>query len=201
MSRGILHRFRLSNVVVNVGGFAELNGYYHWTKKDILLRFPSAALVHGPLAKPTDQQHGLLGLGTAKLTGPVKRTAGRLVALPCSGKAEFERSLWLRDRPIDETCSLEIELALQCEREAGVLMELRDNRDRKLYKKKIFGQADGSSRRAKAVYAFDQRYPYVRLALEFYASPDQSESVTVEDVVITISRDQKVAGRKKKFFS
>jgi hypothetical protein len=192
-ARDILHRFRLSSFVVNIGGAAEQGGEYVWTREEVIKRFPGVAVVHGPLASSLDHRRGPLGVGTPVLKGSAKVDDEGLIAHGELTKASFRRSIWIIGRPLDEACTVAVAFTLLCIKAAGVTVTLREPSGRTIGSQRLAGAGFGNPTRERFVQPITATVPFVRIALTFHG-PEEMR-VRLSDVRCDISRDGEVIWR------
>lgn len=185
--RDILQRFRLSTFVVNIGGAAEQAGEYVWTRREILKRFPGAAIVHGPLATSNDHRHGRLSLGRIFLEGSATLDDNGLHVEDDLESAAFNRSLWIADRPLDDPCEVTISYAVDCPQDAGLIIQLREPGGRLVGSKKKFGGGVGEPKSGKYVLAITAAVPYARLTLRFHGP--EGARIDLSELRCVVRRD------------
>jgi hypothetical protein len=189
--RDILQRFRLSNFVVNIAGAAELAGEYVWTQEEILGRFPAAAIVHGPLANSLEHRRGHLALGRIRLEGPASLDDKGLKVEGDLDSALFQRTLWIPDQPLEEGWEVAVSYAMDCPRDAGLIVRLHEPGGALMGSKKKLGV--GAPRRGGCLLAITTTVPYVRLALGFLGPP--GARINLSDLKCAVRRDGEPFGQ------
>jgi hypothetical protein len=192
-AREILHRFRLSNFVVNIGGAAEQSGEYIWTREDIVTRFPGVAIVHGPVTDSLDHRRGPIGLGRAFVKGAITLEDNGLVAEGDLDRAGFRRSLWIVGEPLEPGHSLVVTLKLQGPKSAGVTLTVREPSSRVIGAGKVSGPGFGKSSLEQIVQPITTAAPFVRLVLGFHGQ--EGARVRVSDLKCEIRRGDQVFWR------
>jgi hypothetical protein len=170
--RDILHRFRLSNFIINIGGSAEQDGDYIWTREDILKRFPGATIVHGPLASSLDHRRGPLAVGRLILKGSAAIDDNGLRVHGELNKSVFRRSLWIIGQALEETDTVVTHLMLHCIKSANVAVALREPGGRLIGSQKVSGAGFGKAQPASIAHPLPRAMPYVRLVLHFHGPAD-----------------------------
>jgi hypothetical protein len=192
-ARDILHRFRLSNFVVNIGGGAEQGGEYMWTRDEIINRFPGVAVVHGPIAASLYHRRGPLGVGTPVVRGSVSVDDEDLTAHGELNKAAFRRSIWIVGQPLDEACTVAVTFTMHCVSEAGVTIALREPSGRTIGSERLSGGGFGAPTHERFTHAMTTTVPYVRIALTFHGPRDAR--VHLSDLKCEISREGELVWR------
>jgi hypothetical protein len=192
-ARDILHRFRLSNFVVNIGGTAEQGGEYMWTREEVMNRFPGVALVHGPVAASLDHRRGPLGVGTPILRGSARFDDDGLIADGELGKAAFRRSIWIVGRPLDEACTVAFTFTMHCVQAAGVTVTFREPSGRAIGSQRLSGGGFGNPTQERFAHPITTTVPFVRIALTFHGPKDSR--VRLSDVRCDISREGELVWR------
>lgn len=184
-ARDILQRFRLSNFVVNIAGAAEQAGDYVWTPEEILGRFPGAAIVHGPLADSLEHRRGELALGRIRLEGSPSLHDEGLKVEGDLDSALFQRTLWIPGQPLEEGCEVAVSYAMDCPRDAGLVVRLHEPGGALMGSRKKFGV--GATRKGGCLLAVTTTVPYVRLALGFLGS--DGARINLSDLKCAVRRD------------
>ncbi len=192
-ARDILHRFRLSSFIVNIGGAAEQGGEYMWTREEVIKRFPAVAVVHGPIAASLDHRRGPLGVGKPIVRGSAKVDDDGLTADGELNKAAFRRSIWIVGRPLDESCAVTVGFTMQCVKGAGVTVTVREPSGRSIGSQRLSGGGFGVSTRERFTQPITTTVPFVRIALTFHGPKDLR--VRLSDVTCEISRDNELIWR------
>jgi hypothetical protein len=185
-ARDVLHRFRLSSFVVNIGGAAEQGGEYLWTREEVVKRFPDVAVVHGPLAGSLAHRRGPLGVGRPVARGAVSVDDDILVAHGELSKASFRRSIWIVGRPLDEACAVAVSFTMHCVEAAGVTVTLREPSGRTIGSQRLSGGGFGQPTHELFVHPLIAPVPFVRIALTFHGPKDMR--VRLSDMTCKISR-------------
>jgi len=192
-ARDILHRFRLSSFIVNIGGAAEQGGEYLWTREELIARFPGVAVVHGPVTASLDHRRGPLGVGRPIFLGSTRVEDNVLIADDELAKARFRRSIWMAGRPLDEACTVTVAFTLHCVKSAGVTVTLREPSGRTIGTQRFSGAGIGRATLESFVQPITGMLPFVRIALTFHG-PKETR-VRVADASCEISRDGEVVWR------
>jgi hypothetical protein len=193
-ARDILHRFRLSSFVVNIGGTAEQAGEYVWTRDELIKRFPGVAVVHGPMATTLDHRRGPLAVGTPHFRGSAAvEEDGGLLAHGDLSKSGFRRSVWIVGRPLDEACTVAIEFTMHCVKPAGVTGTVREPSGRAIGSQRLSGAGFGNPTRERFAHAITSTVPFVRIALTFHGP--ENIRIRLSDVTCEISRDGEIIWR------
>jgi hypothetical protein len=192
-ARDILHRFRLSNFVVNIGGAAEQGGEYVWTREEVITRFPGVVVVHGPIAASLDHRRGPLAVGKPIRRGAATVSAEGLIAQGELMKAAFRRSIWIVGRPLDEACAVAVSFTMHCVKAAGVTVTLREPSGRAIGSQRLSGGGFGNPTRESFSHQITTTVPFVRIALTFHGPKDMR--VKLSDVTCDISREGELVWR------
>lgn len=184
--RDVLHRFRLSTFIVNIGGAAEQCGDYMWTRADILKRFPNAVLVHGPLANDNAHRRGDMALGRASLSGRTEVRAQQIQVECASTGNAFSRSMWLVGAALDPADEIVISYVLDCSAEAGVILSVTDPTGRVIGSSRRLGATEGEPRAGRSTVTLPRRVPYVKMRFVF--GGPSGAPIKVGDVKVKICR-------------
>lgn len=198
LARDILHRFRLSSFIINIGGAAEQAGEYLWTKEEIVKRFPGVAIVHGPITESLDHRRGPVGLGRVFVRGETSLVDGQLVAQGDLNKAGFRRSLWIVGEPLEERHTLTISFAMQCAKNAGLALTIREPGGRIIGAEKLSGVGFGKTSTHRIIQTIPAPVPYVRLAFTFHGL--DNARVSLSDLKIEISQGNQLFWRAHRIF-
>ena len=192
-ARDILHRFRLSSFVVNIGGAAEQGGEYVWTRDEVIKRFPGVVVVHGPVAASLDHRRGPLAVGKPFRRGSATVDDQGLIAQGELAKAAFRRSIWIVGRPLDEACTVIVSFTMHCVKAAGVTVTLREPSGRAIGSQRLSGGGFGNPTRESFSHQITTTVPFVRIALTFHGPNDMR--VRLSDVTCDISREGELVWR------
>ncbi len=192
-ARDILHRFRLSSFVVNIGGAAEQGGEYVWTREEVVRRFPGVVVVHGPISASLDHRRGPLAVGRPFRRGSTTLGEDGLVAHGELMKAAFRRSIWIVGRPFDEACTVTVSFTMHCVKAAGVTVTLREPSGRAIGSQRLTGGGFGNPTRESFSHKITTTVPFVRIALTFHGPTDMR--VRLSDVTCDISREGELVWR------
>lgn len=193
--RRVLHKFQLSEFIVNVGGRAEQAGYYVWNRRDLRARAPSAVVVHGPVGREDGEPSDSVGVGKVHLVGEASWTAGGPVL---SGVADpvssFERSVWLRGGPIEEGDQISLRIVKAGGGEDFLTLNVRDADNRPFGVKKFFGDEDEKFAPTRNFTCKASRStPYLRVKVKFRGV----EPFTVSQLKVSIARNGKTICDKR----
>ena len=167
--RRVLHRFQLSEFIVNIGGRAEQGGYYVWSRRDIRRRAPSAVVVHGPVSSAEDVESDPIGIGKAILTGDAGWTAGGPVTsgLP-SPVSAFERSVWLRGGALEIGDQVQVRMTIKGGGDDFLTLDVRDANARRFAIKRFHGEGHEQYAESRGFTCkVHHATPYLRLKLRF----------------------------------
>lgn len=186
IARRVLHRFRLTGAIVNVGGAAEQAGHYIWTRAHLLKRFPGALVVHGPLAVDQAHRRGRVCLGRVNNSEGVEASADQDVITLPGPKNVWERSVWLADGEFESGDEVSLRFAVEMGSSANFLAGIRDISGLLLEYRTIppASTADGT-RRAKVEHVLDGGRPYLRLEFRSNGAPEGLCRVIQPRVTIT----------------
>lgn len=167
--RRVLHRFQLSEFIVNVGGRAEQGGYYVWNRYDLRKRAPSAVVVHGPVGREEGPPSDPVGIGKVQLVGEASWTAGGPVKSGVPDPvSSFERSVWLRGGALEEGDQVSLRFTMKGGGEDFLSLNVRDANNRPFAAKKFFGDEDEKFAPTRNFTCKVSRpTPYLRIKVKF----------------------------------
>lgn len=186
ISRGVLHKFRLVETVVNVGGYAEQSGDYVWTRHHLLQRFPHAAVAHGPVALDNAHRRGRYSVGKPRLT-EADGEGGKLELRTLDSL--FSRSFWPAQGSFAPGDHVTITAVLRGQPEQIVGIDLREPSGATIERKRAFAKEDGT-RRVKAEFVLDRRFNYLNLVFMVLRQTPGSSPITIEDVTIAVGEGE-----------
>lgn len=183
VSRGVLHKFRLTDAIVNVGGHAEQSGHYIWTRNQLLARFPAAAIVHGPVTTGNAHRRGRYSIGRPTLSGVEAAEDGTLAF--ARDDAQFVRSAWPATGAFEKGQTLIVTFALAGAPGQVLALDLRDPSGRVIERKKTFVKEPGQ-RRVKGVFVVPERYNYLNIVLMVLREVESAAPMRVSDLTLSI---------------
>jgi hypothetical protein len=164
VSRGALHRFRICNAIVNIGGTAEQIGDYIWTKEEVIARYPGAVVVHGPLTNSAEHYRDRIALGIPKASGSFVMENRHLRCAGAIEGAQIARTFWLPGKPFTADMNLHFSISVRCPRHQGVRIALSDRNGQFIDMIKWLQEGDKSSAcRVSLTHAIAARHAYMRL--------------------------------------
>lgn len=182
VSRGVLHKFRLIDTLVNVGGHAEQTGEFVWTRQDLLRRFPAAAVAHGPVTLTAGHRRGRYNVGRANAVDAVLDD-GRVTLT--SAAATFRRSIWPASGMLEagDTVTVGFDLVAHPHQLIGV--DLREPTGRIVERRKAFAKEDGT-RRVRLEFVVPRRLNYLNVVLLVLREDEAVSPITVEELTVSI---------------
>jgi hypothetical protein len=194
VSRGVLHKFRLIDTIVNIGGHAEQSGDYVWTRNHLIQRFPAATVAHGPVAQDNAHRRGRYSVGKPRLSEAMLED-GRLVLT--SLEATFSRSLWPSAQSFEPGDLVTITFQLRGDPAQIIGVDLREPSGGTIERKRAFTKEDGT-RRVKAEFVLDRRFNYISVVFMVLRQTPEPQPIIVEDVAIAVG-DGEQAWRLREF--
>lgn len=182
VSRGVLHRFRLIDTVVNVGGHAEQMGHYVWTRHQLLQRFPSAVVAHGPVSLGAEHRHGRYNLGRATVVGG-SIGDGRVTLE--AAETLFSRSVWPAAGAIEPEEMLSVGFVLHAHPAQIVAIDLREPSGAIVERRKAFAKEDGT-RRVRIDFTVPRRFNYLNVVLTVLRQTPERPPIVFEDLTLAI---------------
>ena len=189
VSRNVLHKFRLTEAIINIGGHAEQSGQYVWTRPQLLQRFPQATIAHGPVSMANTHRRGRYSVGRATIAGGTISETGAITMV--GEQAQFVRSVWPLTGAIEPGTPLTITLTLRGTPEQIVAIDLREPSGGIVERRKGFAKPDGE-RRVKMEFTVPHRFNYLNIAFLLLRHLPDAEPLRIEDVGIAIGTDETV---------
>lgn len=204
VARKLLHRFRLSNFIVNIAGNAEQNGYYYWTRSSVLENYPRAAIVHGPIVNSDNFVRSGVALGKLVLDRTVTATGRGLTYKGNVDKTRvrFRRSFWLPTQSLDSKCRVQLRFVLQCLPKTGIEIELKDANGTVVGA----GKFEGREINPAKVRLFDcellESHAFLTLTMKFHAQEngDTEQELEISQTLLEVKRDGVALGKVKRIF-
>lgn len=182
VSRGVLHKFRLIDTIVNVGGYAEQMGHYVWTRHQLLQRFPSAAIAHGPVALGGEHRRGRYNVGRVRITdGGIEN--GGLVLTGADGL--FSRSVWPAVGALDQDETICVSFLLRGHPDQIVAIDLREPAGGIVERRKAFAKDDGT-RRVRIEFTLPRRFNYLNIVLMVLRQDAARTPIAIDDFAVAI---------------
>lgn len=126
VSRDIMHRFKLTETIVNIGGYAEQTGLYVWSRNDLIRRFAGAAIAHGPLADSARHIHGDIAVGKPQSPGVAEHGPNWVRFASGQDERRYKRSVWVPGRGFVAGDLLSIQAVIEAPPERVAVIEVHD---------------------------------------------------------------------------
>jgi hypothetical protein len=198
VSRDILHRFRLTEAIVNIGGHAEQSGWYAWTREDLLRRFPHAAIIHGPIADNFQHLRGGLAVGRAERDGVAGQGPNWLTFATDTATRRYKRSIWRPDRGFHAGDRLSVHATLDAGEEHAGIIELHDTNGHSLGYAWLTGGTGGGD--ARLSIELVTRHSFVTMTIYIPSAVPAPRPIEVRDVMVTLSGRDSLPIRLHDFF-
>lgn len=194
LSRDVVHRFRLTPIIVNIGGPAEQAGHYMWTRAQLLKRFPTSLIAHGPVVSDNAHARGRVALGRQRAMDGAQSGPDRIDATLGEKDAVWERSIWTLDAAFTPGDTLTVRFAIAAGATASVVVMLRDASNRVVGRKGVpAAPPDSDLRRAKLEHVVDSFSLYLRI--EFHFRGDEGTVCTILEPRVSIVRGEEQIAR------
>jgi hypothetical protein len=185
VARDILHRFRLTDRIVNIGGHAEQAGWYAWTREDLLRRFPDAVIVHGPVTDTFQHLRGGIAVGRFEPTGVQDHGPNWLDFAADATARRYKRSLWIPGRGLRAGDMLTVYAALDAGEEHAAIIEFHDTNGNPLGYDWLTGGPGAGEPRLEIELA--SRHSFVTLTIYIPSEAPAPRAIEVRDVVVMLS--------------
>jgi hypothetical protein len=185
VARDILHRFRLTGGIVNIGGHAEQAGWYRWTREELHRRFPDAVLVHGPITDTFGHLRGGLAVGQAEATGVEDHGPNWLRFSAAAPKRRYKRSIWVPDRGFRAGDRLEVHAALDAGEEHAGIIEFHDTNGHPMGYDWLTGGPGSADPRLTVELA--GRHSFLTLTFYIPSEAPAPRDIDVRDVTVTLT--------------
>lgn len=190
VSRNVLHKFRLTDTIINIGGHAEQSGHYVWRRQQLLKRFPSAAIAHGPVSTTMAHRRGSLSVGNPSLTGA---TLCGDAALSLDGvRSLFLRSIWPASGPFEPAQTVTISFTMTGRRNQVIAIGLREPGGRILERKKVIITEDGQ-RKVRVEFNVPHRLNYLNIALMILRQAPEPAAIEISELVVAVAEGENVS--------
>ena len=190
VSRNVLHKFRLTDSIVNIGGFAEQSAHYVWTRQQLLQRFPVATIVHGPVATTTAHRRGKLSVGSPSLRD-VTLSGDDALSLE-SADGLFMRSIWPFEGSLEPAQIAIVSLTLVGRRGQAIAIDLREPAGGVLERKKIVVKEDGQ-RKVRVEFTVPHRMNYINIALMVLRQAKEPAPIEISGLMVAIAQGENVS--------
>ncbi|WP_376093836.1 hypothetical protein ACE7GA_26310 [Roseomonas sp. CCTCC AB2023176] len=192
IARDVLHRFRLSDFIINVGGAAEQAGHFVWSPAQLRSRFPNALIVHGPLSVGTEHRRGVACLGHMRALHGVEFEKGAFLASADEEDAIWERSAWLHNRVIEGGTDITLRIGVESKSkdETPIRFALRNANGQIIARKVVKATLAQGFMKAKVSCTAPGLTAYIVSEVRIPAGADGC--CRVSSLALTITRDGKV---------
>lgn len=198
VSRDILHRFKLTDTIVNIGGHAEQSGWYAWTRDDLLRRFAGATVVHGPVTESRRHVRGRLAVGKAESSGVAETGPNWLQFLHGAAERRYKRSIWIPVHGLRPGERISVHAAIDTGPDHSALLEIHDTGGRSLAHAWLASADSWVDPRLEL--DLTDGHSFLTLTISIPNAEPAPGDVKVRDLVVTLSNGHGASSRLHDFF-
>jgi hypothetical protein len=198
VSRDILHRFKLTDTIVNIGGHAEQEGWYAWTREDLLRRFAGATVVHGPITESYRHLRGKVAVGRPESDGVAETGPNWLQFLSDAAERRYKRSIWIPVHGFRPGERISVHAAIDAGLDHNALLEIHDASGQVLTHDWLKGGDSWTDPRFEL--DLTDGHSFLTLTISIPNAAPAPGDVKVRDLVVTLSNGHGDSSRLHDFF-